>query len=57
MNPFRNEINENGIYKELYVCYLGTIIYKRWFVKGQKTQSRTFHEDEGLTHLLNKKKR
>ena len=35
--------------KELYVYFRGRLIYKAWYVAGQKRYSRVFHEGEGLT--------
>jgi len=55
MSHFSKEISENGIYKNLYLYFRGTLIYKAWFVRGQKTDSRTFHAGEGRTQLLSRK--
>jgi hypothetical protein len=48
MGLFRKETREEGIYKEVYVYFLNTLIYKMWFVRGVKTGSKMFHEGEGL---------
>jgi hypothetical protein len=47
MNLFRKETREEGIYKEVYVYFMGALIYKMWFVRGVKTSSRIFHEGVG----------
>jgi hypothetical protein len=48
MGLFRKETREEGIYKEVYVYFLGALIYKMWFVRGVKTNSKMFHQGEGL---------
>jgi hypothetical protein len=48
MGLFRKETREEGIYKEVYVYFLGALIYKMWFIRGVKTSSKMFHEAEGL---------
>ena len=48
MGPFRKETLKEGIYKEVYVYFLGALIYKVWFVRGVKTASKMFHRGEGL---------
>jgi hypothetical protein len=48
MGLFRKETREDGIYKEVYVYFLGALIYKAWFVRGVKTASKVFHDGEGL---------
>jgi hypothetical protein len=47
MGLFRKETREEGIYKEVYVYFLGALIYKMWFVRGVKTGSKMFHSGEG----------
>jgi hypothetical protein len=39
MGIFMRKISENGINKEVYVYYMGRLIYKSWFVKGEKKAS------------------
>ena len=48
MGLFRKEMREEGICKEVYVYFLGALIYKAWFFRGVKTVSKVFHEGEGL---------
>ena len=48
MGLFRKETREESIYKEVYVYFLGSLIYKMWFVRGVKTGSKMFHEGEGM---------
>jgi hypothetical protein len=33
---------------ELYVYFSGRLIYKAWYIAGQKQHSRVFHVGEGL---------
>ncbi len=56
MGLFITEISENGIYKEVYVYYRGRLLYKAWFVRGEKTTSLVmqssglnFHRATGAT--------
>ena len=49
MGLFRKETREECIYKEVYVYFLGALIYKMWFVRGVKSGSKMFHSGEGLT--------
>lgn len=46
---FTQEVLSKGGRKELYVYFRGRLIYKAWYVAGQKQYSRVFHEGEGLT--------
>ena len=48
MGLFVKEVVETGIYKEVYVYLQGSLIYKAWFKKGEKTASQIFHSGEGL---------
>jgi hypothetical protein len=48
MGMFRKETQEEGIYKEVYVYFMGVLIYKMWFIRGVKTASHVFHSGEGL---------
>lgn len=55
MGLFRKETHEDGIYKEVYVYFMGVLIYKMWFIRGVKTASKVFHSGEGLAQLRKKK--
>lgn len=55
MSLFNKVTYENGVYKEVYVYFMGACIYKMWFVRGEKTAGKVFHVGEGLTQLRNKK--
>lgn len=55
MDLFRKETHEDGIYKEVYVYFMGALIYKMWFVRGVKTAGKVFHNGEGQT-LFQKRK-
>ena len=60
MNRFTRIISENGTYrnkryKEVYVYFLGALIYKIWFIDDEKVASRMFYEGEGPVHLRNKR--
>jgi hypothetical protein len=35
--------------QELYVYFRGRLIYKAWYVAGQKRYGRVFHVGEGLS--------
>jgi len=34
---------------ELYVYFRGRLLYKAWYLAGQKQYGRVFHEGEGLS--------
>jgi hypothetical protein len=46
---FTRKVLSEGNRQELYVYFRGHLIYKVWYVAGQKQYSRLFHEGEGLT--------
>jgi hypothetical protein len=48
MGLFRKETHGEGIYKEVYVYFLGALIYKMWFIRGVKISSKMFHQGEGV---------
>lgn len=39
--------------QELYVYYRSRLLYKAWYVAGQKQYSKLFYEGEGLTQGAN----
>jgi hypothetical protein len=36
--------------EELYLYYRGHLIYKAWYVAGQKQYSKVFYEGEGISN-------
>jgi hypothetical protein len=55
MSLITKEVRENGIYKEVYVYFMGACIYKIWFIKGKRIAGKIFHDGEGLTQFRRKK--
>jgi hypothetical protein len=54
MGLFRKETQEDGTHKEVYMYFLGALVYKMWFVCGVRTSSKVFHGGEGVTQLRKK---
>jgi hypothetical protein len=50
---FTYQLVGSALRQELYVYYRGRLLYKAWYVAGQKQSSKLFHEGEGLTQGAN----